>query len=677
MISRFQALMFLSAFMINNSAFGEPATSKVSRQGPYEVKQLVTPSFDDLPLERKLFAYYLSRAMDAGNEIGWQQMGRDGLKVRRIMEQLWAKKHLLSPFEKAAVSQYYFEILSQQGIYDHRSNQKFTLKGLTEEQFADLLNRLEIEVAEPETLAKIIIDPAVKKYFHAPLEQDRIKASGANFHSDQINEGEYAASPKEQRDHNHAYPVVVEDADGRRRIESRVISTTGVFGKELSLIYERLEVAKTYARPDEKQVIEAYQRAMVTGDPKDYLEADRAWVRFKPQDIDFSFGFIETYNDPLGVVGTWQGSIVLLANDKESKRRSKAIQKAAPLYEQEMPVDPRFKKRGEFTPPQAEGADLLYWVGGGMAGGPRGFNLPNDSRIRAEEGSKSYTLFNKLFDVGGTGPEFDEKLLTKFYAPEYHSLLQRTGQLLPYKVHVDFHEVLGHGSGIDDPGVDSEKMLGEFFNQMEEGRAEIAAIYHMLDYESLVKRTISPPEMDTAQAADFAFSRAIQFFTDHLQLYSRFGGAEIRQAHQVGRQLMLNKAIRDGAIQIVMSKEGIPWIKIDSMEKLRKSLGGLWSTLQDLKGTGNKADLAKLISENWSLTREQVTWQTAITKGQEQLNLPKLVLYLNPTFQLVLDEKNTPQNVKLVYEPKGDNLDPALNYEARRLQRDCVEALVD
>ena len=663
-------------------AGAEMGSSKVSRLGPYEVKQLVTPGFDSLPLRRRMFVYALAEAFSAAEDIAWLQMSREGLDVRHLLERIWEKNHLLTPQQKGALSAYYFEILMHNGIYDTYNNQKYMVEGLSEGEFRTLLAQLKIEPpANLDTLLQVMFDPYYKSHFKAVTGQDLVLDSGSNFYGEGLRERDIKALGEDFSAHTHNYPQLSSLTTNRPRV--RVLRTRGMYGRYLKQLVALLDNAKAFGEPQEVRLIEAYQKALRTGSPRDWIEADRLWLRTKPKDIDFSFGFIETYDDPLGRIGTFQASIVLLANSEpESQRRSEALLKATGIYESLMPVEERFKQKGEVNPPQAEGAHLLFWVGGGSAGGPLGFNLPNNAELRRDEGSRSYTLLNKANNIGSNGPEIPEEDMNSFYRPEYHGVLRRHGKFLPSMVHVEFHEVLGHGSGKNDPGINPEEQFGKLFNPMEEGRAEVAAIYHVLDYQNLVDLKILPAHYDTEAAREFALSRVLQFFTDHIISYHRLeGGHEVRQAHMVGRQIMLNWALRDGALKVVPSAKGVPQIEVADLGQLRASMGTLFGRLQLLKSTGDKAALQELIESNWNLTPEQLEWARAVKKALDELNKPKHALYLNPHFALKKNEAGEVINVSLVYEAPAQGLDVGLNHEHKRLtdqakkQGDCVTQL--
>lgn len=340
-----------------------------------------------------------------------------------------------------------------------------------------------------------------------------------------------------------------------------------------------------------------------------------------------------------------------------------------------MPVRDRFKKDGDLALPQAGGAYLVHWIGGGLFGGPKGFNLPNSDLLRQEVGSRSFTLFNKLFNLGSDTPPFEEDELNAFYLPEYRELLKSTGRFYPTKLHVKFHEVRGHGSGKNDPGVNPEGVFGDLYNMFEECRAEVAALYHILDAEKLIEYKIVKPEMTLEQTKELALSHVVQFFTDHLISYMRTNEkGQIRQAHQVGRQVMLNWAMKEGALEVLISPQGFPRVKIKDPQKLGDAMGRLWFYLQDIKGVANLRELKSLIEANWDLNATQLGWRSKVIEAYQSLGRPKYSLYLNPTLRIVRDSSGKIVDVALDYlSPSEEGVAAALDVETRRQLGTCED----
>ena len=63
--------------------------TSVARFADIEILRYEIPGFEDLPLERKLFIYHLSRAALLGRDITFDQNGRYGLRLRALFEGIY------------------------------------------------------------------------------------------------------------------------------------------------------------------------------------------------------------------------------------------------------------------------------------------------------------------------------------------------------------------------------------------------------------------------------------------------------------------------------------------------------------------------------------------------------------------------------------------------------------
>jgi hypothetical protein len=66
------------------------------------------------------------------------------------------------------------------------------------------------------------------------------------------------------------------------------------------------------------------------------------WVSDTASQVDFINGFIEVYSDPLGMKGTWEG--IVNFKSEEASKRTRIISDNAQWFEDNAPIDSRFKK---------------------------------------------------------------------------------------------------------------------------------------------------------------------------------------------------------------------------------------------------------------------------------------------------------------------------------------------
>lgn len=660
---RFIVVLILLAQMAG--AQGSGPTSKILDQGKLSLKQMVAPAFQQLPLERRIFISYLAEAIEAGRDIAWVQQGPYGLAIRNIMERIFKNPEKLSKKERAILEPYYFRLLQAHGIYDRLTNEKFVLEGFQPGEFPAILARYRVPM-QPAHVWQAIFEKDFRRYAIAPRGSEMIRDSGVNFYGPGITQERIETLDLSEQKHFLSYPhwdsVQQKPVLSLHRLGER-------FNEQLEKIDRALEKAEPYANDYEKKILAQYRKVIRTGDPNDQLEADRIWVQNPTKDIIFHLGFTETYDDPLQYRGTWQGFIMLLSKDAETERRTSQIRAAATDFESRMPVDEEFKKKGEFTPPDSESAHLVYMGGDNNETFFTGVNLPNDSTIRATLGSKSLTATNKIFEVGqAPGEDFLPGELEAFYQAKYHSILKRFGQLTPYLIETEFHEILGHGSGRDRAGVDSKAELSSYYAAMEEGRAELGALYHLTDIEALKKHKIFPTDWDEEKIIDFSKVSVLFFFTKHvLSLEKLKGASEIRQAHQLGRQMIFNEMIARKALTVRLSNKGVPQIELPELKVVRKALGEIWREVQRMKGTGDGKGLAEFTASRGAFTEEQRQWSPAVTKAFTDLKRPDYTIYIAPRVRRIKNASGEIVDVVQDYLDGGGDLQKLFDHEQQRV----------
>lgn len=87
-------------------------------------------------------------------------------------------------------------------------------------------------------------------------------------------------------------------------------------------------------------------------------------------------GFIETYADPLGARGEWEGVVAL--TDKDASVKYNKLIEIAPELITKLPWSKEFE-RDVFSRPDFTSVDVLTFASSDV---PIGFNLPNYDDIR-------------------------------------------------------------------------------------------------------------------------------------------------------------------------------------------------------------------------------------------------------------------------------------------------------
>ena len=286
--------------------------------------------------------------------------------------------------------------------------------------------------------------------------QDLILTSAVNLYEG-VTQKEVEQYYEARKDSTDDKPVmhglntrVIKNADGK--IVEQTYKVGGLYSEAISRIVDHLTSAREYAEnPRQAAVIDKLISYYRSGDLKEFDEYSILWVGDTDSRVDFINGFIESYDDPLGMTGAWE-SIVNFKN-LDASHRTEIICSNAQWFEDHSPVDPRFRK-DKVQGVTAKVITAAILAGDAYPATPIGINLPNSNWIRASHGSKSVTIENitQAYDAASHGNGFNDEFVPDTMV---RNLMDRY-LFITDNLHTDLHECLGHGSGRLLPGVDPE-----------------------------------------------------------------------------------------------------------------------------------------------------------------------------------------------------------------------------
>lgn len=133
---------------------------------------------------------------------------------------------------------------------------------------------------------------------------------------------------------------------------------------EMKNISKEMDAARqTALNGVEESMCEAYAKSFRTGSLNAFLDSQRYWIRDKGPDVECNIGFIETYRDPHGTRGEWEGFVAMV--NKERTRAFGKLVEAAPDQIPKLPWSEDFEK-DTFLAPDFTSLEVLTFAGSGM-----------------------------------------------------------------------------------------------------------------------------------------------------------------------------------------------------------------------------------------------------------------------------------------------------------------------
>jgi len=599
------------------------------------------PGFEELTPRQKELLYYLSEAALCGRDIIFDQNYRHNLTIRKTLDAIVEgyKGDRADPrWQQFMV--YVKRVWFSNGIHHHYSTDKI-IPEFGPDYFETLVRGSEgvaFPVAEGRTLDDLIgllkpvlFDPAVDaKKVSLDSMKDLVTHSAVNFYEGVTQaevEAYYAAirDPKDPEPVSYGLNSRVVKKDGR--VTEEVASIDGLYGPAIARIVSWLEKAAGVAENDrQKQVIEKLIAYYRNGDLKTFDAYNVLWVNDIESRIDFVNGFIEVYNDPLGMKATWES--VVNFKDLAATKRADTISANAQWFEDRSPVDPRFRKK-EVKGVSAKVITAAMLGGDCFPATPIGINLPNANWIRKNYGSKSVTLENITY-------AYDQASLTSGFGKEFSwsdAILERSKKYgaLAGNIHTDLHEVLGHGSGQLLPGVSSEA-LKNYHSTIEESRADLFALYYIMDDKMIELGLL--PDGDAAKAEYDADIRNGLM----TQLTRILPGKTIEEAHMRGRAMVSHWVYEKGKAEKVItleSRDGKSFFVINDYAKLRRLYGELLAEIQRITSEGDY-EAARNLVENYGVRVDPVLHREVLER-YAKLNLAPYSGFMNPVYTPVLE----------------------------------------
>lgn len=600
------------------------------------------PGFENLSLAQKELLFYLSEAALCGRDIIFDQNGKYNLLIRRVLENIYLSysgNRESDDWKDFVV--YLKRVWFSNGIYHHYASDK--IKPDFSYEYFDGLVRNSNQVGFPLDngqnidnllieLRKVIFDPDfLPKKVCLDSGKDLVKSSAVNFYEN--------VSQQEVEDFYQA----IEQTDAARPqssgLNSSIVKENGIlkeqvwkiggkYSKPIEKIVYWLEKASLIAENElQKASLEKLIAYYKTGDLQLWDEYNILWVNDVHSLIDVVNGFIETYEDPLGRKASWES--VVNFKDIQATKRVEIISNNAQWFEDNSPVDTRFKKES-VKGVTAKVITVVQLAGDCYPTPPIGINLPNADWIRKEHGSKSVSIQNITYAYEKAS--FGNGMLEEFVNSEEECELARKYGPLASNLHTDLHECLGHGSGQLLPGISTDA-LKSYQSTLEETRADLFALYYIMDPKLIELQVIPDIKVAIAEYNSFIRNGLLT------QLVRIEHGKNIEESHMRNRQLIAKWCYEKGKAENVIeifNDNNKTFVRINDYNKLRLLFAELLAEVQRIKSEGD-FEAGKLLVENYGVKVDPILHNEILTRFKA-LNIAPYSGFLNPRLVAVENE---------------------------------------
>lgn len=653
---KFYLLLLLASTLVFSCADGridgasEPGTVAQSDDFDYQVDEFADikvlryqiPGWENLSLKEQKLVYYLTQAGLSGRDIMWDQNYRHNLKIREALENIYQSyKGDRSAEDWKAFETYLKRVWFSNGIHHHYSNDKLK-PGFSKDYFDTLISETGTNLTGE--AYEVLFDQNDMKKVNLDESKGLLLGSAVNFYGPDVTAKEaeefYAQKKSPDPEKPLAYGLNSKLVKEDGRLVEKVWKSGGMYGDAIDEIIVWLEKAKGVAENQKQEealglLIDYYR----TGDLQTWDDYNVAWVEATEGNIDYINSFIEVYNDPIGYRGSYENIVQI--KDFDMSKKMQVLEENVQWFEDNAPLMEEHKKEN------VVGVSYKTVIVAGEAGDaspstPIGVNLPNSNWIRQAHGSKSVSLGNIIDaynNAGSTGR------LQEFAHDEEEVKLEEQYGELADKLHTALHEVVGHASGQLNPGVgETKETLKSYASTLEEGRADLIALYYLMD-PKLEELGLVDDHEKIGKAAYDAYIRN-GLVTQLIRLEE---GADVEEAHMRNRQWVSSWVYEQGKDEGVIEKvtrEGKTYYDIQDYQRLRELFGDLLMETQRIKSEGDY-DAVRDLVENYGVKVDQ-TLHKEILQRNQLFTSPPYSGFVNPVLTPEVDANGEITAIRIV-----------------------------
>jgi dipeptidyl-peptidase-3 len=476
-------------------------------------------AFNQLSDKEKKYCYYLSNASWEGSLICLFQCSIESPYLFLLFQKLFSivppEKLYLDDFNRNDIDnflEYVAEFYSNMGNYNSFGDDKFCPK-VDKEVFKNIVKKYlnpsnkydkilldmldeftEVIYSNPKT--KLGFPPnEISTYYSKNVTEDEIKLvqefmelQGWSPYNTRIFKKDNILIIKIACSHYNPELKYNSDLVGIENLNLIFPTTYFYKTKQIEIKYEdfdfsmhkvcnNLRSAQIYcANTNQLNMLESYITSFEYGSIPHHIHGSYVWTKDINPNVESYIGFIESYRDPQGVRGEFEG-FVAVVNKETSKKFTNLVNDAQKFIEL-LPWGKQYEK-DTFLKPDFTSLEVITFASSGI---PSGINIPNYDSVRQNHGFKNVALSNVI-----SSKENNNKISN---IPNNKQELYKKYNIPAFEIQVGLHELLGHGSGklfneSYNNGKTYDTVFTDLASAMEECRAECVGLYLCFEKEIL------------------------------------------------------------------------------------------------------------------------------------------------------------------------------------------------
>jgi dipeptidyl-peptidase-3 len=634
-----------AAAMVHAQEGKEARKYMLERVDDAAVVQVYADAFNELTLDQKKLVYHLYQAAIAARDIYYDQRHANAIEMRDLIESIITTPGAAPDNLRGRLLHYAKLFWLNSGPYHNLTTRKFTLEA-TRDELAEAARKAAaagaaLPVKQGESPEKLV-DRLAPMFFdpkYQPVVTNKTPGPGKDILQESANNLYVGVSMKDLEGFKERYELNSRLVKRNGMLIEEPYRVGGLYDVQIKAIISHLQAAVKVAPPATAKALNALIKVYQTAEESDRKAYDIAWVQDKDALVDTINYFTEVYVDARGKKGAME-SIVSFVNQEKTSAIKKIAANAA-FFEANMPCDAKYRKP-DVKGITANAIDVVVETGDGGPVTPIGINLPNDQAIREEYGSKSVSLSNIIEAYEKSTPP---GLRSEFaWTPEEATRSEKYGALAQ-DLTVNMHEVIGHASGRI-----SEKLAGkpqdllkEQYSALEEGRADLVALYFIADPKMVELGLVKAEEHKDVILAEY------EYYTRNamVQLRRMKEGDQIEEDHMRNRQMIVNWLLENSKAIEIRKRDGKTYYVMADAAAFREGVGRLLAEVQRIKSEGDYP-AAKALFEKHGI-KFDTKLRDEVLSRVAKLDLPTYTGFVMPRLEPVTNASGEMTDVKISY----------------------------